>query len=137
MEDFVTYCKDYVAEHLPGYEGQDVYVSDLGYMITNGPNMDGSLTYSRSLAMDYLKEWWEEAADYFDYEKYEFGQNSHNPFDNPEAYMVCMVIEGVAELIRRATEELGLSDDGEVKLTASLVDRIVKCVSEMHVGKLF
>ena len=47
----------------------------------------------------YLKEWWDDAADYWNYEKDNFGENLHNPFDNPEAYTVCMVIEGVNGLM--------------------------------------
>lgn len=138
MEDFVTYCKNYVAEHLGEYEGQKLYFSDLGWAITECPNMDGSLTFSRAKAMDYLKEWWIEAADYFDFEKSEFG-NVHNPFDNPEAYMVCMVIEGVRSLIDRAIQAIGLYDkwDEEVELTADLIEKIEESVSEMYVEKLF
>lgn len=138
MKDFITYCKDYLREHIDGYQGQSHYLCDFGYVLTDGPNADGSLTYSRSLAMDWLKEWWKEAADYFDYERVQFGQNT-NPFDNPEAYMVCMVIEGVSELWSRAIDELGMSDkwNDKVELTRGLIARIKKCVKDMYVEKLF
>ena len=139
MEDFITYCKDYIAANIDGYEGQRVYLSELGWTITEGPNMDGSLTYSRADALEYLREWWTEAADYFDYEKSQFGDHLHNPFDNPEAYMVCMVIEGVRQLIDGAIWKLGLEDewDDEVELTADLIEKIKGAVEEFDGESLF
>lgn len=139
MEDFITYCKDYVAEHIDGYEGQRVYLSELGWTITEGPNADGTLTFSTAKAMDYLAEWRWEAADYWQYEKDNFGDNLHNPFDNPEAYMVCMVIEGVRALIDGAIWKLGLDDewDDEVELTADLIEKIKGAVEEFDGESLF
>lgn len=138
MKEFFTYCKDYVLDNLDGYKGQKVYLCDLGSTLTMGPNMDGTLTFSRADALDYLKEWWVDAADYFDYERVEFGRNT-NPFDNPEAYMVCMVIEGVNALISRAIEEVGLSYkwNDEVELTADVIDKLKESVRDMYVERLF
>lgn len=133
MESFIDYCKNYVLEHIDEYEGRKVYLCDFSFELTEGPNMDGTLTYSTANAMDYLAEWRWDAADYWQYEKDNFGENLHNPFDNPEAYMVCMVIEGVRTLIDRAISELGLDDqwNDEVELTADLIEKIKGAVEEM------
>jgi hypothetical protein len=139
MERFVDYCKDYIAEKLPEYEGQKVYLCDLGFTITEGPNCDGTLTYSTHEAMEYLKEWMYEAADYFDYEKANFG-DVHNPFENPEAYMVCMVIEGCRALIDSAISEIPeLNDEweNEVELTEEIVAKILEKVKENDRTELF
>ena len=136
MTGFIDFCKNWIAEHLDDYEGQQVYLCDLGYEITNGPNMDGTLTYDRALAIDYLKEWWWEATDYFEYEKLNFG-NHVNPFGNPEAYMVCMVIEGVNTLIGTAVAELGMDWNEHVVLTPSLIDRIRESVKNNMTQRLF
>ncbi len=98
LESLTEYCKEFIKDHIDGYTGQMVYGCDLGYKITDGINADGSCTYSTYMAKQYLKEWWDDAADYFEYEKDNFGEN-HNPFENPEAFMVCMVIEGVNQLL--------------------------------------
>lgn len=133
MKTFINYCKQYIYDHIDGYRGQKVYSCDLGYTLTDGPNHDGTLTYSTAKAMDYLAEWRWDAADYWQYEKDNFGENLHNPFDNPEAYMVCMVIEGVRAMIDRAITELGLNDqwNDEVELTADLIEKIKGAVEEM------
>lgn len=140
METFINYCKNYVLEHIDGYEGQEVYLCDLGFTLTEEPNCDGSLTYNREEAMDYLHEWWGEAAEYFQYEKDNFGaEYVHNPFEDPEAYMVCMVIEGVRGLIDRAISEIGLDDEwnDEVELTADLIEKIKGAVEEFNGDRLF
>lgn len=46
--DFETYCKDYIKDHINDYVGDDYYMCDLGSEITDGPNCDGTLTYSRA-----------------------------------------------------------------------------------------
>lgn len=138
METFIDYCKNYILEHIDGYEGQEVYLCDLGFTLTEGPNCDGTLTYSTEKAKEYLREWWDEADDYFQYEKDNFG-TPRNPFENPEAYMVCMVIEGVRALIDDAVDTLGMNDqwNDEVELTADLIEKIKGAVEEFDDERLF
>ncbi len=131
METFNEYCKNYIKDHIDGYVGHSVYGCDLGFTITEGPNMDGSLTYSRYDAMEYLKEWWMDAADYFDWEKLNLGE-TRNPFDNPEAYMVCMVIEGVNSLL----SQCGVVDvnwNDEFELTEEIAELICKEIDDLKV----
>lgn len=139
MKNFVDYCKEYIAATIDEYEGQRVDLCDLGLELTEGPNVDGSLTYSSALAREYLKEWYDDAGAYWDYEEREFGEHFRNPFDNPEGYMVCMVIEGVRSLIDDALEELGLMDkwDEEVELTPELCAQIVESVNNNKKDYLF
>lgn len=132
ITDFETYCKDYIKDHISDYVGNDYYMCDLGSEITEAPNCDGTLTYSRALAKDYIREWWDEAAEYWDYEKLNFGENSHNPFDNPEAYMVCMVIEGVQSLLSQCTE-VNEQWNEEVELTQDLADSICEQIDGFNV----
>lgn len=136
MTDFITYCKDYVADHLCNFEGRNVDTYDLSIDITNGPNMDGTLTYSREEARDYLRAWWDEAGDYYEWEKSNFGEG-RNPFDDPEGYMVCMVIEGVRTLIDQALAELNESEDDRIELTPERIERIIELVNENDTARLF
>lgn len=135
MTDFITYCKNYVADHLGDFEGQTKDPYDLGTDITMGPNCDGTLTYSYAEAKDYLREWWDEASDYYEWEKSNFGE-TRNPFEDPEGYMVCMVIEGVRYLVDRAIEDLGLYDN-DVELTPETIERIIESVEANDSDRLF
>ena len=98
-EQFFDYCKQHLLDKLEDYEGQTHYACDLGFILCEGENCDGTLTYSTYEAQKYLQAWWWECAEYFDYQKFNFGEILHNPFENPEAYMVGMVIEGVRSIL--------------------------------------
>lgn len=74
IESYVEYVKNFIADKLPEYEGTEVYGCDLGYTITEGINADGSATYNRQIAMDYIKEWFEEAAEVYRYQVENYGQ---------------------------------------------------------------
>ena len=145
IKSFVDYCKEYVADTINEYEGQNVYGCDLGYTLTETPNCNGTLTYSTAEAREYLQEWFYEAGEYFKYEKANFGQNFHNPFENPEAYMVCMVIEGVNTLISDALNEIGQQEgeedtdywNREFELTKELCEKINALVQDNTREELF
>ena len=63
MENFKDYCKNYILDHIDGYEGQSHYGCDFAYTLTEAPNVDGSLTYSTRDAIEYLREWWYECGE--------------------------------------------------------------------------
>lgn len=134
METFTEYCVDYIERELFGHKGRIVEACDLAFDLTQGPNANGSLTYSRSNAIEYLKEWWYDAADYFDYEKSNFGE-AQNPFDNPEAYMVCMVIEGVRSLIDQTTP-IQKAWNERVELTGETINQILNEVKSLKIDWL-
>lgn len=98
MKNFSEFCKEYLFERLDEYEGTTEYSCDLAYKLCEECNINGSLTFSRQTAIEYLCEWWYDAADYSDYEADNYGERS-NPFENPEAYMVRMVICGIGYLL--------------------------------------
>ena len=136
MKTFINYCKQYIYDHIDEYRGQMVYPCDLGFTLTEGPNCDGTLTYSREEAKDCIREWWDEADDYFQYEKDNFG-TTRNPFENPEAYMVCMVIAGVSALIDQTFMALDIDNDEMVELTGDLIEQITEKVNENDTYRLF
>ena len=132
LETLTNYCKDFIIDHLPNYTGIIVCGCDLGDTITEGINADGTCTYSTCKAKEYLAFWWNEAADYFQYEKDIFGENLHNPFESPEAYMVCMVIEGVNSLLSKSK----FIDDNwsdKIELTDKNIKKIIREIKDFQV----
>lgn len=130
IPNFVRFCKDKIIDELPNYEGIQVYACDLFDYLTEDINANGTFTYSTELAKDYLKEWWDDASDYWEYEKSNFGENYHNPFDNPEAYLVCMVIEGCNQLLSQCK----FIDDNwndKIELTEENIQTITEQVEEL------
>lgn len=131
MKTFTEYCKDYIKDHLNDFEGQTVTTSDLAYYITQGPNTDGTLTYSTEEAKNYLREWWDECAEYYQFEEFNYGNHPHNPFDKPEAYMLCMVIEGI-NLLLQDCDIFKKHWEGDIELTKRNINKIINQVNDLN-----
>lgn len=132
LETLTDYCKNFIADNLENYSNQSIYGCDLGYTITEGINIDGSCTYSTYKAKEYLKFWWDEAADYFQYEKDNFGENLHNPFERPEAFMVCMVIQGVNSLLSQVSF-IDKNWNNKIELTEKNIKKIIREIKDFEV----
>ncbi len=132
LKTLTDYCKDFIISNIDDYSDQSIYGCDLGCTITEGINADGTCTYSTYEAKEYIKFWWDEAADYFQYEKDNFGENLHNPFENPEAYMVCMVIQGVDSLLSQISF-INKNWNNEIKLTEKNIKKIIREIKDLEV----
>jgi len=130
IKPFIPFCKDFIKEHLGEHEEETHYACDLGYFLAEEINANGTFTYSRELAKDYLKEWWDDAAEYAEYEKFSFGEYEHNPFVNPEAYTVCMVIEGINGLLSKC-QLIGDNWNDEIELTEENIALLKEQVDEL------
>lgn len=132
LETLTDYCKNFIISNIDNYSDQSIYGCDLGYTITEGINADGSCTYSTYEAKEYIKFWWDDASDYFQYEKDNFGENLHNPFENPEAYMVCMVIQGVNSLLSQISF-INKNWNNKIKLTKKNIKKIIRGIKDLEV----
>ena len=130
IKPFIPFCKEFIKEQLDYLEGNTHYACDLGLILTEEMNCNGSFTYSRELAKDYIKEWWDYASDYWDYEKFNFGEHQHNPFDDPEGYIVCMVIEGVSGLLAKC-DFIDENWNEEIELTEENIAILKEQVDEL------
>ena len=134
MESFVEYCKDYIIDSLPDFEDEEVYGCDLCSKLTESDNVNGSMTYSTYKAQQYIKEWWDDCAEFYEFADMEFGSDyvskSLNVFANPEAFMLVMVMEGIGYLLSRVS----IVDENwndEFILDKEAIDTIIDEVSEM------
>lgn len=136
MESLLDYSKNYILEQLDNYEGTTQYACELAMTLTECADADGTLVYCRNEAIDYLREWWYDCADYWDFENDNFGRNYHNPFDNPEAYMVCMVI-AACETILSKCPVIDEHWNEQIELTEDVVNDIKEYVKEYNDNDLF
>ena len=130
-ESYVEYVKDFILQNLPEYEGREVYGCNLGYIITEGINVDGSVTYNKQAAIEYIKEWFDEAAEIYRYQMENCGQVSLNPFENPEGWMVCMIIEGVNNILGQCDVVEEFWND-ETELTDEIIQKILVYVQKVE-----
>lgn len=130
-KSYTDYCKDFIIDNLPNYEDDEVYACDLGYKLTESINVDGSATYSTYEAMEYIKAWFDEAGGVYQYQKENYGECLHNPFDEPEAFHVCMIIEGVNALLSQC-ETVDGNWNNEIMLTLENIHAIIEELKEVE-----
>lgn len=133
METFEEYCKNFINDNLDAYVGTDVYGCDLSSTLTEGINVDGSVTYNRKKAMEYIKEWFDEAGEVYQYQVDNYGSACQNPFENPEAWMVCMIIEGCSNLLGQCKCVEDIWND-EVELTEELSEQIKEEIKGLSIN---
>ena len=131
-KDYVTYCKDFAIDGLnemKGYENSE-YACDLGNKITESINVDGSAAYSTYEAKEYIKEWYDEAGEVYEYQKENYGAVCQNPFENPEGFHVCMIIEGVNNIMNQC-ETITENWNDEIELTDEVIEKLIKEIEEV------
>lgn len=129
---YSDYCKEHIKDNIENYENEHVYACDLANHLTEAINIDGSATYSTYKAKEYIKFWWDEASDYFQYEKDNFGENLHNPFERPEAFHVCMIIQGVSSLLYQCST-IDKHWNDEIELTPKHIKKILKEIENLEI----
>lgn len=129
---YSDYCKEFIKDRLQDFEGSTHYACDFASEITMAINVDGSATYSTYKAKEYLREWWDDCADYFQYEKDNFGENLHNPFERPEAFHVCMIIQGVSSLLSQCSI-IDESWNNNIEITQEVIDSILEEIENYEV----
>ena len=129
-QNFCDYTKEHLSDQLQDYKGCTSYACDLYILLTEGINADGSATCSTYEAKEYIKEWFEDAGNYYEYAKDNFGEVFNNPFENPEAFMVEMIIQGVSVLLNDVRT---ISDkwNDEIKITDKLIKEITKHIDSI------
>ena len=134
MESFVEYCKDYIENNIEALEDSDVYGADLVSYICEDDNANGTMTYSTEKAKQYIKEWWDDCAEFYEYAVLSFGNDyaakNLNVFAEPEKFMFMMVFEGIGFLLSRVSI-IDENWNDEITLDKETIDTIISEVSEM------
>lgn len=128
---FIDYCKEHIADKIYDFVGSIYYGADFAYELTQTENVNGTLTFSAEESRNLISKYWDDAGEYWAYERINFGQHQHNPFDEPEAYFVCMVIQGVNSILGQTDVIQNLWNE-QFELTNELADIIVEQVNEIN-----
>ena len=134
IKNFVRFCKDKIIDELSNYVGNEYYACDLAYILTEDINTDGSFTYNRELAKNYIKKWWDNVSNYWEFENKNLIERRYNPFDNPEAYLVCMVVEGVATILSQC-DLIDKAWNDKIKLTKKNIKTLTEQVEAINEDK--
>lgn len=120
-KEIKVWAADYIKDTLPTFEGQSVYGCDLASVLTEMPNTNG--IYEED-SWGFIASHITDARDEYDYEKENFGEVLHNPFENPDAFVVCMLINVVEEVLADCPT---VQENWDVcfELTSDIIQRIL------------
>lgn len=134
--EFNEEIREFIHDNLANYEGNTFYGCNLGYEITNDININGTATYDRNEAIEKLKEFWDDAADVFEYCKFNYGENLLlNPFEEPEKYHVIMIIEGVQSMLAQS-DFIDKNWDNKIELTEENIKIILSEIDALNDAEL-
>lgn len=85
-------------DHLDDLEGRDGYVSELAFTLFEAENIDGSMTYNTYKAEQWIAEHFRDLGDVVEDMSVAW-DITPNPFNNPEAFMVQVVIYIAEQLV--------------------------------------
>lgn len=126
--DMLLEMKDLLKDLLEEYEDQSVYGCDLGYTLLERYNVDGTYTYSTSEAEKWIKQNFEDIGEIYEELEFQIGAESiPNPFKNPEAFQVCIMLEEATGMLARCgfvdknwNEEITLNKENIEKISKEL-----------------
>lgn len=125
-----------IIDKLYDYEDSKVYACDLAYTLFEGENVDGSFTYSRHEAKEWIKNNFEDIAEVYEELAFEFGTNfmkNYNLFENPEKFMVLIIIESAGYIIGRC-KYIEDNWNEEITLSKKVIKIIEKQLKEKDNG---
>lgn len=120
--------KQYLIDEIEGYEGQMVYGADLASLLTEGPNMNGTVEFSTYATIEKIKENWDEYGSVYEYIKDNWGEGI-NVFEEPEKldvityYVIAGEILGKVPLIEEHWND-------EFELTEEVIQQITQELKE-------
>ena len=94
--DIIDWACEFIEDELPEWEDTECIACDLGCKLTESINASGYIVKD---AWDFLSNHLKDARDEYEYEKENFGNVLHNPFENPDAFVTCMMINVVESIL--------------------------------------
>lgn len=128
------YVIDQLIDKLYDYEDVESYGCDLAYTLYEGENADGSITYSTYEAKQWISKYFDDLDEIVEELNFQFGKDfmaNYNPFENPERFMVVIVIE-VASYLLGQCKTIEKNWNNEFKLIKSKINKIKKELEELR-----
>ena len=128
MKTLKNYIIDEAISNLKEQEGRTVYACDLAYTVFESANVDGSYTYSTYKATQWVKKYFDSLGEIVD-ELKSNGMDAPNPFDEPEKFQVCILLEGAQYLLSQC-ETIDENWNEEIELTPKTIRKICRELRE-------
>lgn len=130
------YIIEKIIDKLHDYEGETVYSCDLAYTLFESENMDGTMTYNSYEAKEWIKNNFDDIGEVWEELKFQFGEDfvkDLNIFDEPEKFMVIVVLESASYLLSQC-KTIDDNWNNEIKLNKTNIKKIEKELKELDNG---
>jgi hypothetical protein len=94
--NIIELASEFIEEELPKWEDTECNACELGRNLTEDINMMG---YVVEDAWAFLSNHLKDARDEYEYEMNNYGSVLHNPFEEPDAFVTCIMINVVESII--------------------------------------
>ena len=129
MATIKEFVADVLMDNLDEYEGNSTYGADLAFYLLQQYNVDGSYTYSTYEAKKWVQEYFDELGEIVE-EMTEEGLAPCNVFDNPECFMVQIMLYVAGELLGQCDTVTEVWND-EFILEADVIKKIKEELNEI------
>lgn len=143
MSDFINEVKNEVILRLNENKGRIENIDDIGYVLTEKENTDGSWTYSRAKAWELMRNYLYEYAVFVGYYRSNFGEipyfetepdDYHHDIEN---VFCCMMIEAVDSAFRYAVNwvERNIEEydhQGKIEINDDFINEIKKGLEDLE-----
>ena len=129
MATIKEFVADVLTDKLDEYKGTSSYGADLAYDLLEEYNVNGTYTYSTYKAKQWVQEYFDELADIVN-DMTEEGLAPCNVFDNPEAFMVQIMLYVAGELLGQC-DTVNEFWNEEQELTEEIITKIKEELNEI------
>lgn len=117
-------------------ENRRFYGCDLSYELWESENIDGTITYNSYQAKEFIKKYYDDIGEVWEELNFNFDQDylsKFNMFDNPEKFMLLVVMEVSSYLLGKC-QLIDKYWNDETILTNYKIEKLIKQLKEINDG---
>lgn len=117
-------------------ENRKFYGCDLSYELWESENIDGTITYNSYQAKEFIKKYYDDIGEVWEELNFNFDQDylsKFNMFDNPEKFMLLIVLEASSYLLGKC-QLIDKYWNDETILTNYKIEKLIKQLNEINDG---
>jgi len=117
-------------------ENRKFYGCDLSYELWESENIDGTITYNSYQAKEFIKKYYDDIGEVWEELNFNFDQDylsNFNMFDNPEKFMLLVVLEASSYLLGKC-QLIDKYWNDETILTNYKIEKLIKQLNEINDG---
>lgn len=142
MSYIVNEIKEFILQELDERLGTEHYLCDIGTILSESQNSDGTWTYSTQGAIHEITDNWDFCGNFYEYYRDNFGGVPENPFENPEKFHCQMMIEAVNGAFGFAVNNSESYSDYEtwneqIEITEKFIDEIKESLNKLTESDIF